>query len=138
LDHTAVLHRHLPAGKVHKLGVQFAMVLNERRAFHRGGQLRIEKKARQANGRSWQESIQGHRGCQSSLDLIGMARVWCRDGGAMLKSYSELLRLANAYSESQTLLTANDLGVFSIICRGHRSAREISQRCGADLQGLRQ
>src|SRR5205823_3641379 len=56
----------------------------------------------------------------------------------MLKSYSELLRLANAYSESQTLLTANDLGVFSTIGKGHRSAREIARRCGVDPQGLRQ
>jgi len=53
------------------------MVLNERRAFHRGGQLRIEKKARQANGRSWQESIQGHRGCQSPLGYTPLAvLVW--------------------------------------------------------------
>jgi len=56
----------------------------------------------------------------------------------MLKSYRELLRLANAYSESQTLLTANDLGIFSIIGKGGRSASQIAQRCGADHEGLRQ
>jgi ubiquinone/menaquinone biosynthesis C-methylase UbiE len=54
----------------------------------------------------------------------------------MLKSYSELLRLANAYSESQTLLTANDLGVFSIIGSGRRNAHEIARRCGAHPNGL--
>jgi len=56
--------------------------------------------------------------------------------GAMSMTYPELMRLANAFSESQTLLAANDLDVFTAIGPTGRTAGEIAKRCKADPEGL--
>ena len=55
----------------------------------------------------------------------------------MALTYPQLMQLANAYSESQTLLTANDLGVFTAIGSTGRTAGEIAKRCKADPEGIR-
>jgi SAM-dependent methyltransferase len=47
------------------------------------------------------------------------------------------MRLANAYSESKTLLAANDLDVFTVIGADGRTAGEIARRCKADPEGMR-
>jgi SAM-dependent methyltransferase len=47
------------------------------------------------------------------------------------------MQLANAYGESQTLLCANELGVFTAIGKGRRTAKEIARRCSADPEGMR-
>ena len=54
----------------------------------------------------------------------------------MPMTYAELMRLANAFSESQTLLAANDLDVFTVIGSAGRTARGIASRCKADPEGL--
>jgi len=55
----------------------------------------------------------------------------------MPMKFSDLMRLANAYSESQTLLAANDLDVFTEIGSSARTAGGIAKRCGADPEGTR-
>lgn len=55
----------------------------------------------------------------------------------MPKTYSDLMQLANAYGESQALLAANDLDVFTAIGPAGRAAGEIARQCGADQEGMR-
>jgi SAM-dependent methyltransferase len=50
--------------------------------------------------------------------------------------YAELMWLANAFSESQTLLAANDLDVFTVIGSAGRTADEVARRCKADPEGM--
>ena len=52
-------------------------------------------------------------------------------------TYPDLMELANAYGESQALLAANDLDVFTAIGSGKRTARELATRCKADPEGMR-
>lgn len=52
-------------------------------------------------------------------------------------TYADLMRLANAFSGSRTLLTANDLDVFTAIGAAGRTADEVARRCRADPDGLR-
>ncbi len=54
----------------------------------------------------------------------------------MAITYAELMRLANAFSESQTLLAANDLDVFTAIGSAGRTAGEVARRCKADPEGM--
>ena len=54
----------------------------------------------------------------------------------MPMTYGELLRLANAFSESQTLLAANDLDVFTAIGSTGRTADAVARRCKADPEGM--
>jgi len=54
----------------------------------------------------------------------------------MANTYAELMRLANAFSESQTLLAANDLDVFTVIGPGGRTAGAVARRCKADPEGM--
>jgi SAM-dependent methyltransferase len=54
----------------------------------------------------------------------------------MALTYSHLMHLANAFSESQTLLAANDLAVFTAIGSSGRTAAEIAKRCQADREGM--
>jgi len=51
-------------------------------------------------------------------------------------TYSELMRLANAFSASQTLLAANDLDLFTAIGWSGRTAGEAATRCKADPEGI--
>src|SRR2546425_3347993 len=46
------------------------------------------------------------------------------------------MRLANAFSESQTLLAANDLDVFTVIGSAGRTIDEVARRCKADPEGM--
>jgi SAM-dependent methyltransferase len=55
----------------------------------------------------------------------------------MALTYPQLMQLANSFSESQTLLAANDLDVFTVIGTGGRTAGEIAKRCQADREGMR-
>src|SRR3989441_13130284 len=54
----------------------------------------------------------------------------------MAITYAELMRLANAFNESQTLLAANDLDVFTVIGSAGRTAGEAARRCKAHPEGL--
>ena len=54
----------------------------------------------------------------------------------MPMTYAELMRLANAFSESQTLLAANDLDVFTAIGSAGRTAGEVARRCKGDPEGM--
>ena len=54
----------------------------------------------------------------------------------MALTYPQLMQLANAYGESQALLAANDLDVFTVIGRGGRTAGEIAKGCEADPEGM--
>ncbi|HEV8539866.1 MAG TPA: methyltransferase [Nitrospiraceae bacterium] len=54
----------------------------------------------------------------------------------MAITYAELMWLANAFSESQTLLVANDLDVFTVIGSAGRTAGEVARRCRADPEGV--
>src|SRR3989442_12889256 len=54
----------------------------------------------------------------------------------MAITYAELMRLANAFSESQTLLAANDLDVFTVIGSAGRTPGEGARRCKADPGGM--
>src|SRR2546426_7251415 len=54
----------------------------------------------------------------------------------MANTYADLMRLANAFSESQTLLAANDLDVFTVIGSTGRTAGEVARRCKADPEGM--
>jgi SAM-dependent methyltransferase len=53
-------------------------------------------------------------------------------------TYADLMRLANAFGESRTLLAANDLDVFTAIGPTGRTAGEVARRCRAEPEGLRQ
>src|SRR6266849_5126558 len=55
----------------------------------------------------------------------------------MALTYPQLMQLANSFSESQTLLAANDLDVFTAIGTGGRTAAEIAKQCKADPEGMR-
>ena len=55
----------------------------------------------------------------------------------MLKKYPELLKLAHAYGESQVLLSANTLSVFTTIGRKTLTAAEIARKCRAEPEGMR-
>ncbi len=55
----------------------------------------------------------------------------------MALTYSQLMHLANAYGDSQVLLAANDLALFTVIGTGGRTASEIAKRCQADREGMR-
>jgi len=55
----------------------------------------------------------------------------------MLKKYSELIQLANACGESQVLLSANTLSVFTAIGRKTLTATQIARECRADPEGMR-
>src|SRR2546427_13255999 len=54
----------------------------------------------------------------------------------MAITYADLMRLANAFSESQTLLAANDLDVFTVIGSAGRTTDEVARRCKADPEGM--
>jgi SAM-dependent methyltransferase len=55
----------------------------------------------------------------------------------MPRTFPELMRLANAFAESQTLLAANDLGIFAAIGGGSRTAKQVARRCRTDAEGTR-
>jgi len=55
----------------------------------------------------------------------------------MALTYPQLMHLANAYGESQALLAANDLDVFTVIGTDGRTAGEIAKRCKADPEVIR-
>lgn len=54
----------------------------------------------------------------------------------MAPTYPQLMQLANACGESQALLAANDLDVFTVIGTGGRTAGEIAKRCKTDPEGV--
>lgn len=54
----------------------------------------------------------------------------------MLKTYAELMELANAYAESKALLVANELGLFTAIGTQWRRVEDLTVRCKADREGL--
>lgn len=54
----------------------------------------------------------------------------------MPTTYFELMSLANSYSESQILLAANDLEVFTAIGGKGRTAGEIARTCKAEAEGM--
>lgn len=55
----------------------------------------------------------------------------------MALTYPQLMQLANAYGESQALLAANDLDLFTVIGTGGRTAGVIAKGCKADPEGTR-
>lgn len=55
----------------------------------------------------------------------------------MPRTFLELIRLANAFGESQTLLAANDLGIFTSIGTRSRTASQVARQCQADSEGIR-
>ena len=55
----------------------------------------------------------------------------------MPPTYPDLMQLANGYSESQTLLTANALDVFTVIGTRACAAEQIARGCHANAEGLR-
>src|SRR5438105_4648334 len=55
----------------------------------------------------------------------------------MAGTYGDLMIIANAFSESQTLLAANDLDIFTVISREARTAGELAAKCKADPKGMR-
>lgn len=55
----------------------------------------------------------------------------------MLKTYAQLMELANGYAGSKALLVANELGLFTAIGTGWRTAENLAVRCKADREGLR-
>ncbi|HEY3197433.1 MAG TPA: methyltransferase [Nitrospirales bacterium] len=55
----------------------------------------------------------------------------------MPPTYSDLMQLANGYSESQTLLAANALDLFTVIGTGACAAEQIARGCHANTEGLR-
>ncbi len=54
----------------------------------------------------------------------------------MALTYPQLMQLANAYSESRTLLAANALNIFTAIGSDGRTARELAKRCKTDPEGM--
>src|SRR5436309_3144965 len=69
LDHAAVLHRHLPAGEIYQLGVKFAMVLNERRAFHR----EVNSGLKRRLGRSMEDP---GRSLSKATEAVNRRLIW--------------------------------------------------------------
>jgi SAM-dependent methyltransferase len=55
----------------------------------------------------------------------------------MPPTYSDLMQLANGYCDSQTLLTANALDVFTMIGTRACAAEQIARGCHANAEGLR-
>jgi SAM-dependent methyltransferase len=55
----------------------------------------------------------------------------------MPRADPQLMQIANACAESQVLLAANDLDLFTVIGTGGRTAGEIAKRCKADPEGMR-
>ena len=55
----------------------------------------------------------------------------------MPPTYSDLMQLANGYCDSQTLLTANALDVFTVIGTRACAAEQIARGCHANAEGLR-
>jgi SAM-dependent methyltransferase len=55
----------------------------------------------------------------------------------MPPTYSDLMQLANGYCESQTLLTANALDVFTVIGTRACAVEQIARGCHANAEGLR-
>jgi SAM-dependent methyltransferase len=55
----------------------------------------------------------------------------------MLQTFPDLMQLANSFGESQALLSANDLDVFTIIGKGHRTSQQVARRSKADPEGIR-
>ncbi|TAL09797.1 MAG: methyltransferase type 12, partial [Nitrospirae bacterium] len=51
-------------------------------------------------------------------------------------TYPQLMQLANAFSESQVLLAANDLDLFTAVGTGGHTAVGIAKRCKADPEGM--
>src|SRR3989475_12308831 len=108
LEHAAVLDRHLPAGEVHQLAARPMVLFDQRSALH---------------GRTLAEAPR--RWKARSLN----SRVRLGYGGpAMPMTYRELLRLANAFSESQTMLAADDLDVFTAIGSAGRTPDALGPR----------
>lgn len=54
----------------------------------------------------------------------------------MSTTYFDLMGLANAYSESQVLLAASELDVFTVIGGKGPTAGEIARKCGAKTEGV--
>jgi hypothetical protein len=55
----------------------------------------------------------------------------------MPQTYAQLMELANGYAGSKALLVANELGLFTAIGTGWRTAEDLAVRCKADRDGLR-
>ncbi|MFM8552431.1 MAG: methyltransferase [Nitrospiraceae bacterium] len=55
----------------------------------------------------------------------------------MLKTYPQLMALANEYAASKTLLVANELGIFTAIGAKWRTVEDLTVRCKTDREGLR-
>ncbi|TAJ09665.1 MAG: methyltransferase domain-containing protein [Nitrospirae bacterium] len=55
----------------------------------------------------------------------------------MLKTYAQLMALANDYAGSKALLVANELGLFTAIGAEWRTVEDLAIRCKADREGLR-
>lgn len=51
-------------------------------------------------------------------------------------TYQQLMRLANGYAESKTLLVANDLGLFTAIGPDGSRAEELATSCGTTREGM--
>jgi SAM-dependent methyltransferase len=66
-----------------------------------------------------------------------MARYCAAIEALMLKKYPELIQLANACGESQILLAANALAVFTAMGPKTRTADAIARECRADPEGMR-
>ena len=52
-------------------------------------------------------------------------------------TYADLMRLANGYAESKTLLIANDLGLFTALGKGAKRADELARTCRTTKEGVR-
>ena len=52
-------------------------------------------------------------------------------------TYSDLMRLANNYAESRTLLIAVELGIFTVLGQGVRRVNEMARRCRTTTEGMR-
>jgi len=52
-------------------------------------------------------------------------------------TYSDLMRLANGYAESKTLLIANDLGLFTALGKGKSRVHELARVCRTTHEGMR-
>jgi len=52
-------------------------------------------------------------------------------------TYADLMRLANGYAESKTLLIANDLGLFTALGKSGKRAEELARACRTTNEGVR-
>lgn len=52
-------------------------------------------------------------------------------------TYSDLMRLANGFAESKTLLIANDLGLFTALGNRARRVDELARACRTTKEGIR-